>query len=60
MMYTLTILVEKKSLTLIVDIIRYLGNRTLTKKWSDGFSKPPVKNLNLVNKIAYYRSGKLL
>ena len=30
---------EKKSLTVIDDVIRYLGNGALTKKWSDGFPK---------------------
>ena len=39
MMYILTIFGKKISLAVIDDVIWYLGNGALTKKWSDGFSK---------------------
>ena len=37
-MYRLTIFGKNFSLTVIDGVTWYLGNRALTKKWSDGFS----------------------
>ena len=40
MKYSLTIFEKSKfSLTVIDEVMRYLGNGTLTEKWSDVFSK---------------------
>ena len=54
-MYRLTIFGRKKfSLTVIDDVMRYIGNGALTKKWSDGFSKSLAWTISWANKIANY------
>ena len=55
MISSLTIFARKKfSLTVIDDVMRYLGNRALIKKLSDGFSKSLASTLSLASKITSY------
>ena len=54
-MYSLTIFRKKRfSLTAIDDVIWYLDNGALTKKWSNGFSKSIAQTDSFANKISNY------